>query len=100
MLETALSILIPALLLAYYLHKLRSSDQGSWWMVGLLVGGTCCYYIGMLIARTSPGPGTTLQLAGACLFFTGVAIQTPRRNSAQPPVPNAGEEKPSPPAGE
>lgn len=77
-----LSLLVPVLLLAYYLRIVGAGTHDKKWLVGFLVGGTCLYYIGMLLTRIyTPGLGTTLQLTGACLFFTGVAAHTLRRPS-------------------
>lgn len=82
--ETILSLLVPALLLAYYWRIVRTSGQGRRLPFGLLVGGTCLYYIGMLLTLISSNSGTLLQLTGACMFFTGVALHTLRRPVTPP----------------
>jgi heme A synthase len=99
MMTTVLALLVPALLLAYYLKAARSSAHASRLLVGLLVVGTCLFYIGILLTRISLGLGTMLQLIGACLFFTGVAFHTLKRPTAQPPVSSEDEADPTP-AGE
>ena len=100
MMETLLSLLVPALLLTYYWKIVRSSGQGRRLRFGLLVGGTCLYYIGMLLTLISVNSGTLLQLTGACLFFTGVALHTLRRPVAPPLDARVPQEDDSNPAEE
>ena len=79
LMEMILSILIPALLLAYYLRSSSQNIKHSRILTGMLVGGTFIYYLGLAINGINPAEASVLKLGGACLFFTGVAVNTIKR---------------------
>lgn len=81
----ALSVLIPALLLAYYLKKNWPDIKDKPILVSLLVGGILVYYAGILFTWTNPFLESTLKLLGTCLFFSGVAVNTSKRPKEKTP---------------
>jgi|GEM_PF-2269404 len=89
-----LSVLIPALLLAYYLKIMWAYAKDKRVLVGLLAGGTLLFYVGLLFNKINPGLESILKLAGACLFFTTVAVNT-RRPKEQTPDQNLHPDKDS-----
>jgi hypothetical protein len=91
--ESILYVVLPALLLAYYLKTLATPLKDHPLLSAALVGGVCLYYAGLLFGLTEPVLKTLLQLSGACLFFTGVAVRTLRRPRSDTPVtrPEPGE---------
>jgi hypothetical protein len=80
-----LSIIVPAMLLAYYLKSSWPAIKGKKVLLGLLLGGTLIYYIGMLGGQINLLLGSTLQLLGTCLFFTAVAVNLSSRPPAKAP---------------
>jgi hypothetical protein len=72
--EVLVSVLLPILLLAFYLKSSWSTMKHKPVLVGLLVGGTFLYYVGILLTQINPYLESTLKLLGTCLFFTAVAI--------------------------
>lgn len=74
--EIILSVLIPILLLAYYLRSDWQIIKTNRILIGVLAGGTLLYYLGLAFSRINPNVESLLKLSGACLFFTGVAFHT------------------------
>lgn len=83
--EIILSILVPGLLLAYYLKTNRQILQHNRILAGTLIGGTILFYTGLAFRGTAPAVESLLKLGGACLFFTGVAFLTVRRPQENDP---------------
>lgn len=79
-----LSVLIPALLLAYYLRIMWADAKDKRVLVGLLAGGTILFYAGLFFNKINPGLESILKLTGACLFFTTVAINSRRPKDETP----------------
>jgi hypothetical protein len=87
--EILLSIIVPAMLLAYYLKTSWPDLKDKKILLGLLIGGTIVYYTGMLFSFINELLGSTLKLLGACLFFTAVAINLssrPKEKAADPSI--------------
>jgi len=74
-----LSVLIAALLLAYYLRSDWKNIKHNRILLGALVGGTLIYYVGLAFSGVNPVFASTLELGGACIFFTGVVLNTVKR---------------------
>lgn len=83
--ERILSIIVPAMLLAYYLKSSWPAIKNKKVLLGLLLGGTLIYYIGMLLSQINLLLGSTLQLLGTCLFFTAVAVNLSSRPQEKAP---------------
>lgn len=75
--ETILNIIVPAVILGYYLRSnwLKLKDRKI--ILGILIGGTLIFYAGVFIGSLL---GSNLKLLGTCLFFTVVAINVNRHS--------------------
>lgn len=91
--ETALSILIPISLLTYYLWSDWQNMKTNRILMGVLIGGTLLYYLGLAFAAIDPVLESLLKLSGACLFFTGIALHTVRRSKVKNPDPKKDQDE-------
>ena len=85
--EKTLLIIVPAMLLAYYLKTSWLDLKDKKVLLGLLIGGTLIYYVGMFFSPINVLLGSTLQLLGTCLFFTAVAVNIsnhPKEKASDP----------------
>jgi len=83
--EILLSILIPILLLAYYLRSDWPNMKNNPMLMGVLIGATLLYYLGLAFSAIDPVIESLLKLSGACLFFTGIAFHTVKRPKEKNP---------------
>ena len=83
--EKILLIIVPAMLLAYYLKTSWPDLKDKKLLLGLLIGGTIIFYVGMLFSLINVLLGSTLQLLGTCLFFTAVAINISSHSKEKAP---------------
>jgi len=88
-----LSVLIAALLLAYYLRSDWENIKNNRILMGALVGGTLIYYLGLAFSGINPVYESLLKLSGACLFFTGVAFNTVKRPQEKNPDHNLDQDE-------
>jgi len=72
--QTVLWITVPLLLLIYFLVKMGPRAKNHPFLSGCLIVGTVLFYTGMFVNSLNPSLGSTIQLLGACLFFSGVAL--------------------------
>lgn len=92
--EIILSILIPGLLLAYYMKSAEERIKHNRGLGILLIGGTFMFYVGLVFRIIDPTVESLLKLGGACLFFTGVALLTIGQEHNSDRVPDQDEDKP------
>jgi tryptophan-rich sensory protein len=85
-------IIVPALLLAYYLKTMLPDAKNKLVLVGMLGGGTFLFYSGIFFDAINPASASILKLTGACLFFTCVAIYTKRSKEKTPDQSNENSE--------
>lgn len=74
---------VPLLLLIYFLKQMGPRAKTQPMLSGFLAGGTILFYVGMFLVRFNPGIGSTIQLLGACVFFSGVALNITKKSPAQ-----------------
>jgi hypothetical protein len=91
-----LSIIIAALLLAYYLRSDWENIKHNRILMGALVGGTLIFYLGLTFSSINPAYESLLKLTGACIFFTGVALHTVKRPQAKDPDQNLDQDEDNP----
>lgn len=82
--EILLSVLIPILLLTYYLRTDWQNMKTNRILMGVLVGGTLLYYLGLALSEINPVYESLLKLSGACLFFSGIAFKTVKTKKNNP----------------
>jgi hypothetical protein len=75
----ALLWVVPILLLAYFLKQMGPRAKSQPLLSGCLAGGTVLFYVGLISVRFNPNIGSTIQLLGACLFFSGVALDITKK---------------------
>ncbi|PKM76006.1 MAG: hypothetical protein CVU90_14735 [Firmicutes bacterium HGW-Firmicutes-15] len=85
--EKILSIIVPAMLLAYYLKTSWLDIKDKKILLVLMIGGTVLFYVGLLFRPINQLLGSTLQLVATCLFFTAVAINISNRPKEKAPDP-------------
>jgi|LSQX01.2.fsa_nt_gb uncharacterized membrane protein len=83
--NTVIAILIPALLLVYYLMLHWTSFKNSRILQGLVGSGLVIYYVGMFLNQTNPNMGSLLKLTGATILFTIVVFHTMTRPKEKTP---------------
>ncbi|MEN6460645.1 MAG: hypothetical protein ABFC94_04645 [Syntrophomonas sp.] len=79
MLYKLLPYLFALVCLAYYVHTDWPGIKNKPVILGLLIAGAIIFITGQAISGISIQFASLLRLFGACLFFTGVAINTSRR---------------------
>ena len=83
--EKILMIIVPAMLLAYYLKTSWPDIKDKKVLLGLMIGGTLLFYVGILFRPINLLLGSTLQLVATCLFFTAVAVNLSSRPKEKAP---------------
>lgn len=82
--DKLISLAIPALLLAYYLKTILPNTKNKAIPIGMLTGGALLFYLGIFLDMANPAIASILKLAGACLFFTCVALNIMRSKEKTP----------------
>ncbi len=72
--EKTLTLIVPAMLLAYYLKTSWPDIKDKKVLLVLMIGGTLLFYVGVFFRPINLLLGSTLQLVATCLFFTAVAV--------------------------